>query len=213
MTAPPGPLLVVCAMGVERVALRGAERAGAAGQGQVALLRTGMGPRAARRAVTGALRGGSALAGAAVLVAGFCAGLVPGTEPGDVVVDDRSDGAEALAEAVRHRVAAVVPRARRPVAVHTGRITGSDHVVRGDERLTLAASGAFAVDMESDAVRQAALAAGPRPVAAVRVVVDTPEYELVRVATLRAGFLAFRVLRSVLPAFHDWHRSNTLPWR
>jgi nucleoside phosphorylase len=201
-------------MGVERFALRGAQRAGATGQ--VTLLRTGMGPRAARRAVTGALRGGTALAGAAVLVSGFCAGLVPGTEPGDVVVDDRSDGAEALAEAVRERVAAILPRARgagRPVAVHTGRITGSDHVVRGDERLTLAASGAFAVDMESDAVRQAALAAGPRPVAAVRVVVDTPEYELVRVATLRAGVLAFRVLRSVLPAFHDWHRSNALPWR
>lgn len=210
MTAPPGPLLVVCAMGVERFALRGAARTGAAGQ--VTLLRTGMGPRAARRAVTGALRVGSAAAGSAVLVAGFCAGLVPGTEPGDVVVDDRSDGAQALADAVRRRVAEA-GRARRPIEVHTGRIHGSDHIVRGGERLMLAASGAFAVDMESDAVRHAALAAGPRPVAAVRVVVDTPEYELVRVATLRAGITAFRVLQSLLPAFHDWHRSNALPWR
>jgi hypothetical protein len=50
-------------------------------------------------------------------------------------------------------------------------------------------------------------------VTAVRVVVDTPEYELLRVATLRTGITAFRVLRSALPAFLEWHRSIALPWR
>ncbi len=210
MAGSPGPLLVVCALGVERFALRGAERSGSAGP--VALLRTGMGPDNARRAVAGALRGSGPRAGSAVLVTGFCAGVGPATAPGDVVVDSRSDDAEALAAAVDRRVAAAGRAGRRP-AVHTGRIAGADHVVRGAERAALAAAGAVAVDMESDAVREAALAAGPRPVAAVRVVVDTPEYELVRVATLRAGIVAFRVLRSVMPAFHDWHRSNALPWR
>jgi len=45
------------------------------------------------------------------------------------------------------------------------------------------------------------------------VVVDTPEYELVRVGTLRTGIIAFRVLRDLVPAFLDWHRTTALPWR
>ncbi|MDI5968677.1 1-hydroxy-2-methyl-2-butenyl 4-diphosphate reductase [Streptomyces sp. SL13] len=204
--AAPGPLLVVCALGVERYALRAADRAGPA----VALLRAGMGPRRAGDAVTGALvRDGRPAA--AVLVTGFCAGLAPGVLPGDVVVDDRSDAAAVLAAAARHAVTPVA--ARRPVTVHTGRVAGADHVVRGAERAALAASGALAVDMESEAVRLAALAVGDRPVAAVRVVVDTPQYELLRPATLRNGYTAYRVLRSLVPAFLDWHRSSQLPWR
>jgi Phosphorylase superfamily len=200
----PGPLLVACALGVERAALRGVERLGATGA--VALLRTGMGPRSAERAVTDALRGDPALRAAAVLVTGFCAGLTRGLEPGDVVVDDRSDEAGRLAEAVARHV-------RVPARVHIGEIADSDHVVRGAERAALGATGAVAVDMESAAVRRAALAVGPRPVAAVRVVVDTPRHELVRVATLRTGCTAFRVLKSLIPAFHVWHRSTELPWR
>ncbi len=201
---PPGPLLVVCALGIERLALRGGGHAEATGQ--AALLRTGMGPRAAERAVSDALRGDAALGAAAVVATGFCAGLGSGMKPGDVVVDDRSDGARPLADALAHRVPGAA-------GVHIGRIAESDHVVRGAERSALRTTGAVAVDMESAAVRRAALAVGPRPVAAVRVVVDTPEYELVRIATLRTGIVAFRVLRSLLPAFHDWHRSTELPWR
>ncbi|MEU1025521.1 hypothetical protein ABZ366_26265, partial [Streptomyces sp. NPDC005904] len=52
-----------------------------------------------------------------------------------------------------------------------------------------------------------------RPVAAVRVVVDAPQYELVRIGTVRGGISAFRVLRAVLPAFFEWHRSSLLPRR
>lgn len=205
----PHPLLVVCALGIERFALRAAEREGAAGS--VALLRTGMGPRAAEGAVREALLTRDALRSAAVLATGFCAGLAPGLRPGDIVVDERSDAAGVLADALGRRLSGAPGR----TAVHTGRIAESDHVVRGAERASLAAAGAVAVDMESAAVRRAALAAGPgpRPVAAVRVVVDTPEYELVRMATVRTGITAFRVLRSVLPALLDWHRSNQLPWR
>ncbi|PWI41581.1 1-hydroxy-2-methyl-2-butenyl 4-diphosphate reductase [Streptomyces sp. ICBB 8177] len=204
-SAPPRePLLVVCALAVEKTALRG----GAAGSpaASVTLLRTGMGPRAAERAVADALRGDPALRGAAVLATGFCAGVAPGLLPGDVVVDERSESAAPLADALaRH--------AHGRARVHTGRIAESDHVVRGAERLRLRTRGALAVDMESAAVRRAALADAPRPVAAVRVVVDTPEYELLRVATLRTGITAFRVLRSVFPAFLDWHRNHALPWR
>ncbi len=195
------PLLVVCALGVERYALRrGAP--GPAG-GPVALLRTGMGPRAARDAVTGALRGDPALRTASVLATGLCAGVAEGIRPGDVVVDDRGTAPGVLAAALGDLGA----------TVHTGRIAGSDRVVRGAGRAALRATGALAVDMETAAVRQAVLDAGPRPFAAVRVVVDTPEHELLRAGTLRHGITALRVLSSVFPAFTDWHHCVALSRR
>ena len=98
-------------------------------------------------------------------------------------------------------------------AVHTAPLAGSDHVVRGHERSDLLATGALAVDMESAATLLSAVRTGERPVAAVRVVVDAPEHELVRIGTLRGGISAFRVLRTVLPAFYEWHRSLLLPRR
>jgi nucleoside phosphorylase len=161
-----------------------------------------MGAQAAERAVTDALRAPE-LRDASVLTTGFCAGLAPGTRPGDVVVaqgTEESDSLAAVLKAAGH-------------TVHTGLLAQSDHVVRGAERAALSATGAIAVDMESAAMMRAALAQGARPVAAARVIVDTPEYELVRVGTLRTGITAFRVLRDLLPAFLEWHRSNALPWR
>lgn len=134
--------------------------------------------------------------------------------PGDLIVADETRGAggstpctatELLVEALT--------RAVPGHAVHTGPLTGSDHVVRGEERVALRATGAVAVDMESATTLRTALRAGPRPVAAVRVVVDAPEHELVRIGTVRGGISAFRVLRAVLPAFYEWHRSLLLPRR
>ncbi|MER5783529.1 1-hydroxy-2-methyl-2-butenyl 4-diphosphate reductase [Streptomyces mobaraensis] len=214
-TEPPAaPLLVACALGIERLALRGG-RHGAAGSATI--LRTGMGPQAADRAVTAALGGDgryAALADAAVIATGFCAGLAPGMHPGDLVVADETRDTEgrtecAGVELLAKELARVVPRR----TIHTGPLVGSDHVVRGAERSALHASGALAVDMESAATLRSAVRAGPRPVAAVRVVVDAPEHELVRIGTLRGGISAFRVLRTVLPAFFAWHRSLLLPRR
>ncbi|WP_018384767.1 phosphorylase family protein [Wenjunlia vitaminophila] len=96
------------------------------------------------------------------------------------------------------------PRAGTRGTVHTGLLAGADHVVRGRERAELRAAGALAVDMESAAVVRAALATGPRPVAAVRVVVDTPDHELLRPGTLRSGLVAYRTLRALVPAFTAW---------
>ncbi|MEV5205112.1 1-hydroxy-2-methyl-2-butenyl 4-diphosphate reductase [Streptomyces sp. NPDC053720] len=210
---PAAPLLIACALGIEQFALRsGRGRAGAA-PGPVTVLRTGMGPRAAEAAVARAL-GQDRAPGTAVLASGFCAGLLPGMHPGDLVVADETreagdstvcTGPGLLAEAL----ARTVPGR----AVHTGPLTGSAHVVRGHERAGLRATGAVAVDMESAATLRAALRSGPRPVAAVRVVVDAPEHELVRIGTVRGGISAFRVLRAVLPAFYEWHRSLLLPRR
>ncbi|MFD0318489.1 phosphorylase family protein [Streptomyces flavalbus] len=213
MAAPPAPapLLIACALGIEQFALRTGDRSGA--DGPVTVLRTGMGPRAAERSVTRALTG-AALRDAAVLATGFCAGLAPGMHPGDLVVAEETrdprgrtpcTGTELL---VKELGRAVPGR-----TVHTGPLTGADHVVRGQERAELLGTGAIAVDMESAATLLSAVRAGVRPVAAVRVVVDAPEHELVRIGTLRGGISAFRVLRSVLPAFFEWHRSALLPRR
>ncbi|MGY0020036.1 1-hydroxy-2-methyl-2-butenyl 4-diphosphate reductase [Streptomyces sp. cg35] len=215
-TRPPEtmPLLVACALGIEHVALRTGSRAGATAP--VKVLRTGMGPKAAERTMTRAL-GDIALRDAAVVATGFCAGLAPGMHPGDLVVAEETRDAYGHTPCagtdllVKELVKAVPGR-----TVHTGPLTGSDHVVRGHERGDLLATGAVAVDMESAAtLRTAAAAAGPdgRPVAAVRVVVDAPEHELVRIGTVRGGLSAFRVLRAVLPAFFEWHRSLLLPRR
>ncbi|ATL32156.1 1-hydroxy-2-methyl-2-butenyl 4-diphosphate reductase [Streptomyces formicae] len=210
---PPGhpPLLIACALGIEHLALRTGDRGGA--PGATTVLRTGMGPKNADSAVTKAL-GTEALREAAVLATGFCAGLAPGMHPGDLVVAEETRDARGSIRCqgtgllVEELVKAVPGR-----TVHTGPLTGSDHVVRGHEREDLLATGAIAVDMESAATLHSAMRAGRRPVAAVRVVVDAPQHELVRIGTVRGGISAFRVLRAVLPAFFEWHRSSLLPRR
>ncbi|CAL9587146.1 hypothetical protein SUDANB58_05156 [Streptomyces sp. enrichment culture] len=207
----PAPLLVACALGIEHLALRAGDHGGAGGP--VTVLRTGMGPVAAERSVTRVLAD-PALAGAAVLATGFCAGLAPGMHPGDLVVAEETrdprgsvpcDGTDLLVKELGRVLAGRT--------VHTGPLAGSDHVVRGPERSALRATGAIAADMESAATLLSAVRAGERPVAAVRVVVDAPEHELVRIGTVRGGISAFRVLRSVLPVFLEWHRNVLLPRR
>ena len=209
--APATPLLIACALGIERLALRTGRAGGS--NGHVSVVRTGMGPRAAENAVLRALARDGA-EGAAVIASGFCAGLAPGMHPGDLVVaeETRDDGTTTVCVGTGVLVDAL-SRAAPGRTVHTGPLAGSGHVVRGPERAGLRATGAIAVDMESAATLRTALRTGPRPVAAVRVVVDAPEHELVRIGTVRGGISAFRVLRAVLPAFHEWHRSLLLPRR
>ncbi|MFG2682427.1 1-hydroxy-2-methyl-2-butenyl 4-diphosphate reductase [Streptomyces sp. NPDC048392] len=207
----PTPLLIACALGIEHLALRTGDRGGAGGP--VTVLRTGMGPKAAERSVARVLADPE-LDTAAVLATGFCAGLAPGMHPGDLVVaEETRDPRCTVACVATGRLVEELARAVPGRTVHTGPLTGSDHVVRGPERADLLATGAIAVDMESAATLLSAVRGGPRPVAAVRVVVDAPEHELVRIGTVRGGISAFRVLRSVLPAFFEWHRSLLLPRR
>ncbi|MGW7462026.1 phosphorylase family protein [Streptomyces sp. NPDC054797] len=206
----PDPLLVACALRIERLALRGAGRGAPEAY---ALLRTGMGARAAERAVGRALER-PGMERAAVLATGFCAGLVPGMHPGDLVVAEEARDQEGTVSCTGTvLLAEALARAAPGRTVHRGALTGSEHVVRGQERAQLRATGAIAVDMESVATLRTAKRGGSRPVAAVRVIVDAPEHELVRIGTVRGGISAFRVLRAVLPAFYDWHRSLLLPRR
>ncbi|NGN62401.1 1-hydroxy-2-methyl-2-butenyl 4-diphosphate reductase [Streptomyces sp. A7024] len=201
----PVPLLIACALGIERRALRAGLREGAAGP--VALVRTGMGPKAAEKAVAEQLAQDT-FTDSPVIATGFCAGLVPGMRPGDVFVAEATEDAHGRVEATGNQPLAEALELLG-ATVHTGLLTGSDHVVRGAERARLRAAGAAATDMESAATLRTARKAGPRPVAAVRVIVDAPEHELIRIGTVRGGITACRVLSSVLPAFYEWHR--TLP--
>ncbi|NEC14548.1 1-hydroxy-2-methyl-2-butenyl 4-diphosphate reductase, partial [Streptomyces sp. SID8014] len=66
--AGPAPLVIACALTIERLALRTGTRVRTGAPARV--LRTGMGPEAADRAVSEALRD-PALAGAAVVATGF----------------------------------------------------------------------------------------------------------------------------------------------
>ncbi|MER8187350.1 1-hydroxy-2-methyl-2-butenyl 4-diphosphate reductase [Kitasatospora sp. NPDC094015] len=200
-----GPLLVLCALGPEQWALRGGDWAGA--ERPPVLARTGMGRSRASRSV------GRLLAGegyGALVVAGFGASVAPGVNPGEVIVADavrdgdgrRFDLASAgpLAEALR----------ARGLTVHTGLHHTADHVVRGHERAELHASGAMAVDMEAAAVLAARAELRPElPAAVLRIVVDTPERELIRPGTLPAGLRAWRSLRAAVPALTAWHRQAT----
>ncbi|OEU91871.1 1-hydroxy-2-methyl-2-butenyl 4-diphosphate reductase [Streptomyces abyssalis] len=217
-----GPLLIACALGIERLALRRFGDAPDGADGQVTVVRTGMGPHAAERAVARVLRDEREAGSTAVVATGFCAGLLPGMHPGDLVVADETRDAAGRTECTGTKLLA---DALRPHGtVHVGPLAGSAHIVHGPARAALhSTTAAVAADMESAAtLRTATLplrdgaAAGPerkRPVAAVRVVVDAPGHELIRPGTLRGGISAFRVLRGLMPAFLEWHRSLLLPWR
>ncbi|MFD6420039.1 1-hydroxy-2-methyl-2-butenyl 4-diphosphate reductase [Streptomyces sp. NPDC060194] len=211
MNESPVPLLIACALGIESLALRTGDLDAAAGP--VSVLRTGMGPLDAEEAILRALAG-PGLEDAAVVATGFCAGLVPGMAPGDVVVADEVRGPDGnTACAGVSMLAAAAARALPGHTVHTGPLLGSDHVVRRRERAALRETGAVAVDMESAVTLGSAVRTGARPVAALRVVVDAPGHELVRLGTLRGGISAYRVLRSVLPALFEWQQSLRLPRR
>ncbi len=181
----------------------------------VTVLRTGMGRRRAVAAAQRALR----TPADAVAVAGFCGGLTGHLRTGDVVVATSlaADGepwaelrppgpAGAPAHAGAGRLTAAL-RARGIERVHAGRIVSSSRIVRGAERTRLAADGALAVDMESAWLRAAA---GGRPLAVLRVVLDTPATRLSRPRASAGDLLAAcRALRRAAPALLDWAHAVT----
>ncbi|MFF9642213.1 5'-methylthioadenosine/S-adenosylhomocysteine nucleosidase family protein [Kitasatospora aureofaciens] len=201
------PLLVLCALGPEVWALRGGDWRGAVG-GPPVLVRTGVGRRRAGTAVRQLLssaRGGYG----AVVVAGFGAAVGPGVAPGDVVAADGVRDAEGHLYPVDSGPELARALKEQGLTVHTGVHHTADHVVRGIERRALHLQGALAVDMEAAAVLAALREVRPvLPVAVLRVVVDTPEHELLRPGTLPAGVRAWRTLRATVPALVDWYRQE-----
>jgi 4-hydroxy-3-methylbut-2-enyl diphosphate reductase len=169
---------------------------------------TGMGRQ---RAVTGGKRLAAAHEGrirGAVVAAGIAGGLAPGLEPGTVVVADEVRVADGSLEPIRLPSAPVLANALRRAgfSVVVGPLVSASRLARGAERIRLAETGAVAVDMETawllDPLRSPGL--DPRALAAVRVVVDTLDHELVSAATVRSLRRATQVLRSMGDVLEQW---------
>jgi hypothetical protein len=187
MTEP----LVCVALGIEARAVR---RGLPPGRGEV--IRLGMGPRRAARAVAG-LPPGVPLA-----VTGFAGALDDGLRPGEVLVasEVRYEGQVWPCPSAPFIAGDL---ARAGLAVQTGPVVTTRHVVTGGARRRAAREGmrARAADMESGPV--AAARAG-LPFAVVRVIVDTPSRPLLRPATIAHGLAARRVLTRLGPVLARW---------
>jgi 4-hydroxy-3-methylbut-2-enyl diphosphate reductase len=187
-------LAVLAPLSIEALALR-------CGLREARVIRTGAGPM---RSQAAALR----LVGSpdsALAVAGVCGAVDPEFRPGDVIVASELQGGtgahklaapEALVDALR----------ALGTAAHLGPIRSEDHIVREAEREHLRESGAIAVDMES---RWLAEAAGERPFTVLRVAIDTPHRELLRLGAIPNGIRALATLRRIAPALEAWAQTAT----
>jgi 4-hydroxy-3-methylbut-2-en-1-yl diphosphate reductase len=165
------------------------------------VLRTGMGPQRARIAAARGL----AVEAPAVAVVGLCAAVAPELRAGDVVcaTELRRDDAVPLAAPASALVAAALRRRR--LRVHVGPILSLDHVTTASERRPFHDDGVLAVDMESAWL---AGAADGRPLAVVRVVVESSERDLRDPRTIAAGIRALRNLRRVAGALVEWRQRD-----
>ncbi len=188
-------LLLAAPLRVEQALIASAARS--------ALVRkTGMGPAKARLAA-GELGGQAARA---MIVLGFCGGLDESSVPGEVIVAEEVYAAPDenhpeepiacdLAGALLGRLTGI------GMKVRTGRLVCVSKLALGERRAELHAGGAIAVDMES--VWLAAGAQG-RPFGVVRVVLDSPSHELMRVQAVGGALRAAASLRKVAGALHEW---------
>jgi 4-hydroxy-3-methylbut-2-en-1-yl diphosphate reductase len=163
------------------------------------VVHTGMGPRRAAEAAR-------TLAGAdhsGLAVAGLCAAISPGLRPGDVVLADAVDHGERRTPLPADALLENELR-RCGLRVHRGPIRCIDRVLGARERAALAGTGAIAVDMES---AQLIEAAGDRPRAVVRVVVEPEGRGLVSPHTALDGVRALHALRRSAAAISLWARA------
>jgi 4-hydroxy-3-methylbut-2-enyl diphosphate reductase len=172
-------------MGIEEAALHTKDR----------VLRTGMGPARARIAAARGL----AIDAHGVAIAGLCGGIDPKLRPGDVVcanelrLEDGSavevPGSAELADLVR----------RHGLRAYVGSIVSTDHVLTPAQRSRI--DGALAVDMESAWL---AAAAGGRPLAVLRVVVDGAGRRLADPRIAVDGVRALRSLHRCGAVLSEW---------
>jgi len=159
----------------------------------------GMGPRRAARSA--ALASGSG--GRATLIAGFCGGLDPDLEPGDIVLASELRGPTGTTICDDPAILAGILR-RGGLRVRVAPIASSQRLVLGERRRTLHRTGAAAVDMESAWL---APVARHRPLVTLRVVVDTHRHELHRpLRTVAGAATAYRVLRQACALVEQWAR-------
>ena len=187
-------LLLAAPMRLEAVLISSAARG--------ALVRkTGMGPDRSK-AAAGEL---AVHAARAMLVLGFCGGLDAQSVPGEVIVasevyaagDEGHDEQRVSCDMTHDLVHRLTGRGLK---VRVGNVVCVSRLALGERRAQLHAGGAIAVDMESVWL---AAGAGARPFGVVRVVLDSPEHELLRPRAAFGVVRAARALRSVAGALHD----------
>ncbi len=189
-------LVVAAALRIEARALR-------RGVPGLRVLRTGVGPERARAAAPRLL----AEAAQSVALAGLCGALDGELEPGSLFVASELRGSgRAVQQLDPAPVCAALDRVG--LAARVGPLISADHMVRGAERERLREGGAIAVDMESAWL---ARGAGPRPLAVLRVVLDGPDHEPLRLAFVRDLLRALRRLREAAPALAVWASAQRPP--
>jgi 4-hydroxy-3-methylbut-2-enyl diphosphate reductase len=140
----------------------------------------------------------------AVAVAGVAGSTRDEVRPGDVVVaTEVSDATPGRLPRIRCPTAPLMANAlrRRGCRVHTGPVRTVGHVLSATQARQLAQTGALAVDLESAPL---AAAAEGRPVAVVRVVVDTPDRPLRRIGLPARGLAALARLPAVARGIDEW---------
>ncbi|RCW46181.1 4-hydroxy-3-methylbut-2-enyl diphosphate reductase [Halopolyspora algeriensis] len=135
-----------------------------------------------------------------LVIAGLGGGLTPEMRSGDIVVGSQVRGRRSRPRELACRRPAEELRSEG-FAVHTGPIVTTGHLVHGAERAALADTGALVVDMES---AELVAAAGNRPVAVVRIVLDTPREPLLDVASARRAVAALQRLRHIGAPLVRW---------
>jgi len=190
-------LLVAAPMRIEAALISSASR-------RAVVRKTGMGPRRSK-AAAGELANAS-VGASAMLVLGFCGGLDASSVPGEVIVAEdvyaASDEGHAEARVSCDLTSNLVQQLTGlGMKVRTGHVVCVSRLALGDRRAELHAAGAIAVDMESVWL---AAGTGERPFGVVRVVLDSPEHELMRLGAVGGALRAAVSLRRVAAALHDW---------
>jgi 4-hydroxy-3-methylbut-2-enyl diphosphate reductase len=188
-------LLLAAPLRIEAVLISSAARG-------AAVRKTGMGPDRAKAAAGDLV----SQAGRVMVVLGFCGGLDASSVPGEVIVAEdvyaASDEGHAEARVRCDLTSELVQRLTGlGMKVRTGHVVCVSRLALGERRAALHAGGAIAVDMESVWL---AAGTGERPFGVVRVVLDSPEHELMRLGALAGALRAARSLRRVAGALHDW---------
>jgi 4-hydroxy-3-methylbut-2-enyl diphosphate reductase len=181
-------LLVLAPMAVEAAAVRNAGR----------VLRTGIGPERARIAAARAL----AVEADGIAVAGLCGGVDERLRTGDVVCATELRRVNGAVVPVPGSALLVGALRRLGLEARVGPIVSTDRILPPPERAGL--GDALAVDMESAWLADAA---GTRPFAVLRVVVDAADRRLTDPRIVVDGVEALRALRRSAGALADWARA------
>jgi 4-hydroxy-3-methylbut-2-enyl diphosphate reductase len=135
-----------------------------------------------------------------VAVAGFCGAVDPALRPGDLVVATEARAAWGRVICPSAGLISAALR-NRGLRCRLGSLLSIDHVARRDERRRRRDRGVLAVDMESAWLLDAA---GDRPVAVLRAVVDDADHGIVSTRTPARALRALAALRCAAPVLGAW---------